>query len=84
MLVGQEDKIISEDSLVSEELNFLFQNAMKNLDVNENSYIKDETNEFTDTVEKVIYKYINRPSILLVKNRSFIRGYRERSDTSKS
>ena len=57
---------------------------MKNLDVNENSYIKDETNEFTDTVEKVIYKYINRPSILLVKNRSFIRRYRERSDTSKS
>ena len=57
---------------------------MKNLDVNENSYVKDETNEYTDTVEKVIYKYINHLSILLVKNRSFIRGYRERSDTSKS
>ena len=57
---------------------------MKNLDVNENSYVKDETNEYIDTVEKVIYKYINHLSILLVKNRSFIRGYRERSDTSKS
>ena len=57
---------------------------MKNLDVNENSYVKDETNEYTDTVEKVIYKYINHLCILLVKNRSFIRGYRERSDTSKS
>ena len=57
---------------------------MKNLDVNENSYVKDETNEYTDTVEKVIYKCINHLCILLVKNRSFIRGYRERSDTSKS
>ena len=28
---------------------------MKNLDVNENSCIKDETNEYTDAVEKVIY-----------------------------
>ena len=55
MLVGQEDKIISEDSLFSEEINFFFQKAMKNLDVNENSCIKDETNEYTDAVEKVIY-----------------------------
>ena len=29
-LVGKEDKIISEDSLVSEETNFFFQNATKN------------------------------------------------------
>ena len=28
---------------------------MKNLDVNENSCIKDETNGYTDAVEKVIY-----------------------------
>ena len=63
---------ISEDSLVSEEINFFFQNATKNLDINENSYIKDETNEYTDTVEKAIYKYANHPSILLIKNN--IRG----------
>ena len=55
-LVGKKDKIISEDSLVSEETNFFFQNAAKNLNINENSYIKDETNECTDTVEKAIYK----------------------------
>ena len=71
-LVGKEDKIISQDSLVSEEINFFFQNATKNLDINENSYIKDETNEYTDTVEKAIYKYANHPSILLIKNN--IRG----------
>ena len=68
-LVGKEDKIISEDSLVSEELNFFFQNATKNLDINKNSYIKDETNEYTDT-------FTNTQTILvfyyLIKNN--IRG----------
>ena len=43
-LVDKEDKIISEDSLVLEEINFFFQNATKNLDINEYLYIKDETN----------------------------------------
>ena len=39
-LVDKEDRIISEDSPVS---------------------------EYTDTVEKAIYKYVNHPSILLIK-----------------
>ena len=58
--------------LVSEEVNFFFPNATKYLDINKNSYIKDETNECTDTVKKTIYKYVNHPSILLTKNN--IRG----------
>ena len=53
-LVDKEDKIISEDSLVLEEINFIFQNATKNLDINEYLYIKDETNEYADTVGKAI------------------------------
>ena len=67
-LVDKEYKIISEDSLVSEEIFFFFQNATKNLDINQNSYIKDKTNEYTDTVEKDIYKYVKHPSILLIKS----------------
>ena len=67
-LVDKENKIISEDSLVSEEILFFFQNATKNFDINKNSYIKGETNEYTDTVEKAIYKYANHPSMLLIKN----------------
>ena len=58
--------------LVSEEVNFFFPNATKYLDINKNSYIKDETNEYTDTVKKTIYKYVNHPSILFTKNN--IRG----------
>ena len=61
-------KLLFEDSLVSEETNFFFQNTTKNLDINQNSYTKDETNESTDTVEKAIHKYANHPSILLIKN----------------
>ena len=53
-LVDKEDKIISEDSLVLEEINFFFQNATKNLDINEYLYIKDETNEYANTVGKAI------------------------------
>ena len=71
-LGDKEDKIISEDSLVSEEINLFFQNATKCLDIKENSYIKDESNEYTDVVEKAIYKYVNHPSILLIKDN--IRG----------
>ena len=40
--VDKEDQIISETNLVSEEINSFFQNATKNLDINENSYIKHD------------------------------------------
>ena len=66
-LIDKEDKFISEDSLVSEKINFFFQNATKNLDINENLYIEDEANEYTNTVEKAIYKYANHPSNLSIK-----------------
>ena len=68
MLVDKEDKIISEDSLVSEEINFFFQNATNSFDINKNSYIKDETNKYVDTVENAIYIYVNHRSILLIKD----------------
>ena len=47
-LEDKEDKVISEDSLVSKEVIFFFQNATKSLDINENLYIKDKTNKYTD------------------------------------
>ena len=46
----------------------------KNLDINENSYIKDETNEYIDPVENTIYKNVNHPSILLIKKININRG----------
>ena len=38
---------------------FLRKKVAKNLDINENSYIKDETNEYTDTVETAILYMAN-------------------------
>ena len=40
--VDKENQIFSETNLVSEEINSFFQNATKNLDINENSYIKHD------------------------------------------
>ena len=68
-LVDRKNRIISEDSLVSEETNLLFQNAMKSLEINENFYIEDETNEYTDRAEKVVYEYGNHTRLLLIKTK---------------
>ena len=56
-----------DDTLVSEELNKIFQNATKTLDIKENSYIVDSSSSFTDSVDKAINTYKNQPSILLMK-----------------
>ena len=62
-LVDKEEKVIFEDSLISEEINFFFQNTAKNLDINENSYVGNETNEYADTVEK---PFTNTKTILAI------------------
>ena len=44
--------ILSDDTLVSEELNNFFQNAIKTLNINENSYIVDSSSSITDPVDR--------------------------------
>ena len=61
--------ILSDDTLVSEELNNFFQNAIKTLNINENSYIVDSSSSITDPVDKAINTYKNHPSILLIKQK---------------
>ena len=62
-----EEDIISDDTLVSEELNNLFQNATVTLNVNENSYIVNSScSNITAPVDKDI-TYKNYSSILLMK-----------------
>ena len=68
-LGGSEENILSDDTLVSEELNNFFQNLTKNLDINENSYIVDSSSSITDPVDKAISTYKNPPSILLIKQK---------------
>ena len=44
--------ILSDDTLVSEELNNFFQNAIKTLNINENSYIVDSSSSITNPVDE--------------------------------
>ena len=68
-LEDSEENILSDDTLVSEELNNFFQNAIKTLNINENSYIVDSSSSITDPVDKAINTYKNHPSILLIKQK---------------
>ena len=67
-LVGDNENIISDDKLVSEELNNFLQNATKTLNIIENSYLTNSANEVLDPVDKAVFKYKNHPSILTIKN----------------
>ena len=66
-LEDSEENILSDDTLVSEELTNFFQNATKTLNINENSYIVDSSFNITDPADKTINTYKTSPSILLIK-----------------
>ena len=59
---------MSEEHLVSEELKNIFKNAIKSLQINDNSYIIDEQSDITNDTIKAINKHIHHPSILLLVN----------------
>ena len=50
-LVDDNDTIVSDDQSISEELD-TFKNATKNLNIRQNSYLTDESNEIEDQVKK--------------------------------
>ena len=68
-LEDSEENIISDDALVSEELNNYFQNATKTLKISENLYIVDSSFSMTNLVDKANNAYKNHRSILL-KNKN--------------
>ena len=54
---------------MSEKLNTFFKNAAKSLNIRQNSYLTDESNEIEDQVKKAIFKYKNHSSIILIKDK---------------
>ena len=44
-LVDDNDTIVSDDQSISEELTTFFKNATKSLNIRQNSYLTDESNE---------------------------------------
>ena len=61
--------IIFDDTLVSKELNIVFQNAGKTLNINENSYIVHYCSSITDPADKAINTYKSHHNILLIKQK---------------
>ena len=55
--------------MTNQELNSFFKNATKSLNIRQNSYLIDESNEIEHQVKKAIFKYKNHPSIILIKNK---------------
>ena len=56
-LVDENENIISEEHLASEELKNFFKNATKSLQINQNPFIIDEQSDITDPIIKAINKY---------------------------
>ena len=69
-LEDSEENMISDDTLVSEQLNnFFFKNATKTVNINENWYIVDSSSSITDPVDKAVKKHKNNSTILLIKQK---------------
>ena len=68
-LEDSEENILSDDTLVSEELEIFFKNATKTLNINENPYIVDSSSSITGPGDKAINTYENHPSILFIKQK---------------
>ena len=61
--------IIFDDTLVSKELNIVFQNAGKTLNINENSHIVHYCSGIIDPADKAINTYKSHHNILLMKQK---------------
>ena len=69
-LEDSEENMISDDTLVSEQLNnFFFKNATKTVNINEHWYIVDSSSSITDPVDKAVKTHKNNSTILLIKQK---------------
>ena len=72
VLVDGDEIIMSEEHLVSEELNNFIKKATKSLQINQdimNPFITDEQTDITDRVIKATNKYKHPPNILLINSK---------------
>ena len=72
VLVDDDEIIMSEEHLVSEEPNNFIKKATKSLQINQdimNPFITDEQTDITDRVIKAINKYKYHPNILLINSK---------------
>ena len=61
--------MLSNYKVVADEINSFFKNTTKNLGINENTYIVDNSNDITEPVNKAIDKFKSHHSILLIQSK---------------
>ena len=67
-VTDEDEAVISDGQLISEEFNQFFKTAAKALNIWENSYLIDKK-ELSNTANNAISKYRNHLSILLIKDK---------------
>ena len=65
------DKIITEDAEIAQNMNNYFANSVKNLDIQENRFLLQETRNFLDPIETIIRKYELHPSIKKIREKVY-------------
>ena len=63
----ENNKVLSEDQDVANELNIFFETAVKSLNITENPHLLSDTNNLTDPVDIAIKKFEFHPSIQVIR-----------------
>ena len=66
------EEILKDDTEIAEELNLFFSNAVKSLNIAENTYITNRVyDNLNDPVTRAIEKFKTHPSVLIIKDKIF-------------
>ena len=65
----ENNKIITDDNELAETFNAFFENAVKNMKLEQDNKVTNSTEGIDDPVEKAIYKFEKHPSVLKIKEK---------------
>ena len=66
----EDEEIIWEDREVAEIFNNYFSSLADSLQINENLFLTNKTDQISDPIEKALYKFKDHPSILKIKEKA--------------
>ena len=70
----EKEEILKDDTEIAEELNLFFSNAVKSLNIAENTYITNRVSDhLKDPATRAIEKFKTHPSVLIIKDKIFSR-----------
>ena len=71
--IEKNNRIISDDFVLSEEFSTFFEDAVRSLNVEPNEYYLSDTENLSNPVEIAIKKFENHPSIQAIRQNIFVR-----------